>query len=658
MKRVSSALLGGVGRASGSPSKSRLDQSLVLASASHSAERMSYATERVNLAAFEALRRLRALRPWVEAVARSSRRPLAPAEVLCVREHLALEYGLEKTPAGFLPIGVWDGKSPISGSGWPPHLQGSKLRNLAASFDQIVALPADPKLSQSETKAYLRQLMRATLSLKRGAVPPQPPPGGGAPPQRTERDADEPLRTYFCKKGRRGEPPISIAHVEGTHVLLGQGANGGHQDSSVFPTCWDWLTSKPGEAADADSRKAHDWGKATAHDVDDASRELTAPTNHIKEWLYDGEDLNFWAVLRENRDAEVAGFLSTMVNLGVGLVVSVGHCRASTHVNMCTLRKPASPYLDVRNNPWIRAKGSEAYRQGSPRDFFNFFGAPDADDGIEWRAVGGGGNVKTATLMGFQIVSRRVRQVESKSSGKVVSLYELHIEWRDVPPAFTAFGAACLGCCPRERQYRLQVLHVDAPDMAPVALSARQIAMVTDTLVQLPDPHGQESVQSPGVFIHCAGGIGRTGNVALALTEILSINVESPWAPEEKLDWLRSHRQGSVQTPEQWMDGVVLTCGLLADVLLEVWSPRCAIPPRPPTRPLPLRVPFARAPFPRSPPERPAPARPVRGCFCLSLEAQWPGSGLSDLAWGLPSGDARSCTAGRRSGTPPQASSG
>ena len=260
--------------------------------------------------------------------------------------------------------------------------------------------------------------------------------------------------------------------------------------------------------------------------------------------------------------------------------------------------------------------------------------------------------------MGFQIVSRRVRQVESKSSGKVVSLYELHIEWRDVPPAFTAFGAACLGCCPRERQYRLQVLHVDAPDMAPVALSARQIAVVTDTLVQLPDPHGQESVQSPGVFIHCAGGIGRTGNVALALTEILSINVESPWAPEEKLDWLRSHRQGSVQTPEQWVDGVVLTCGLLADVLLEVWSPRCAIPPPPPTSPLPLRVPFARIPLPRSPPERPAPARPVRGCFCWSLEAQWLGCGLSDLAWGLPSGDARSCTAGRRSGTPPQASSG
>jgi hypothetical protein len=312
--------------------------------------------------------------------------------------------------------------------------------------------------------------------------------------------------------------------------------------------------------------------------VDDTSPgipgELTAPTNHIKEWLYDGEDLNFWGVLRENRDAEVAGFLSTMVNLGVGLVVSVGHCRASTHVNMCTLRKPASPYLDVRSHSWIRAKGSETYHQGSPRDFFNFFGAADADDGIAWRTVGGGGNVKTATLMGFQIVSRRVRQVESQSSGKVVTLYDLHIEWRDVPPAFAAFGAACLGCCPRERQYRLQVLHVDAPDMAPVALSAQQIAMVTDTLVQLPDPHGQESVQSPGVFIHCAGGIGRTGNVALALTEILSTSVESPWAPEEKLNWLRSHRQGSVQTPEQWMDGVVLTCGLLADVLLEVWSPR------------------------------------------------------------------------------------
>ena len=29
-----------------------------------------------------------------------------------------------------------------------------------------------------------------------------------------------------------------------------------------------------------------------------------------------------------------------------------------------------------------------------------------------------------------------------------------------------------------------------------------------------------------------------------------------------------------MQTPEQWLDGVVLTCGVLADVVLNVWSPK------------------------------------------------------------------------------------
>ena len=116
----------------------RLDASLVLASPTHSQDRMQYAPEKVNLAAFEALRRLRVLRPWVEAVARSSSRSLSPAEILCIREHLALEYGLERTPAGFLPIGVWDGESDIQGSGWPPSSEGSRLKKLAESFNYLI----------------------------------------------------------------------------------------------------------------------------------------------------------------------------------------------------------------------------------------------------------------------------------------------------------------------------------------------------------------------------------------------------------------------------------------------------------------------------------------------------------------------------------------
>ena len=97
--------------------------------------------------------------------------------------------------------------------------------------------------------------------------------------------------------------------------------------------------------------------------------------------------------------------------------------------------------------------------------------------------------------------------------------------------------------------------------------------------ITTPLPLAREIVQlhpAEGIFLHCAGGVGRTGDFALALCNILT-TAQAPDIkvsdPRGKLRWLRKYREGVVQTPEQMVDGVVLGTQLLALLLLELLNP-------------------------------------------------------------------------------------
>jgi protein tyrosine phosphatase len=85
-----------------------------------------------------------------------------------------------------------------------------------------------------------------------------------------------------------------------------------------------------------------------------------------------------------------------------------------------------------------------------------------------------------------------------------------------------------------------------------------QVHALVDTLLDF-------DAENSFVFIHCAGGIGRTGNIAYGLSEILCSNV--PNDPLKKLEWLRSQRQGCIQSPEQLVDGMILSNMILDDVV-------------------------------------------------------------------------------------------
>mmetsp|Transcript_27416 Transcript_27416/g.77414 ORF Transcript_27416/g.77414 Transcript_27416/m.77414 type:complete len:101 (+) Transcript_27416:2632-2934(+) len=77
----------------------------------------------------------------------------------------------------------------------------------------------------------------------------------------------------------------------------------------------------------------------------------------------------------------------------------------------------------------------------------------------------------------------------------------------------------------------------------------------------MPCPRMSSQGRGHRVFVHCHAGVGRTGDMAIALSEILCDS--TPSNPKEKLLWLRQFRKGLVQTAEQLIDGLQLATTLL-----------------------------------------------------------------------------------------------
>mmetsp|Transcript_27413 Transcript_27413/g.77378 ORF Transcript_27413/g.77378 Transcript_27413/m.77378 type:complete len:326 (+) Transcript_27413:1807-2784(+) len=130
------------------------------------------------------------------------------------------------------------------------------------------------------------------------------------------------------------------------------------------------------------------------------------------------------------------------------------------------------------------------------------------------------------------------------------------------PP--TADCALCLLVC---YDTMLQVMHIAAMDQMPLQLTRHQVGILYNVVA---GTEGMDSVslgfQGRGhrVFVHCHAGVGRTGDMAIALSEILCDS--TPSNPKEKLLWLRQFRKGLVQTAEQLIDGLQLATTLLDEV--------------------------------------------------------------------------------------------
>ena len=209
---------------------------------------------------------------------------------------------------------------------------------------------------------------------------------------------------------------------------------------------------------------------------------------------------------------------------------------------------PFNPNLE--DNPYASEEHVDSfYMKGACRDFFNYFGCPEGDDGVVWSHVSEG--VRLARIAEFTVRSTRVGSALNHN-GKPVTLYQLVL-------TFTDGSCGCL--CQSDKSYTLNVLHVKTVDQSSAELSMAQVSLLCDMLIDMQADH-------TGILIHCAGGIGRTGNLAMGMVELCCFQHDIPTPPCDKLLWLRSHRPSAVQTIEQFVDGVVLQAQILMEVLL------------------------------------------------------------------------------------------
>merc|ERR1712072_1243280 len=69
------------------------------------------------------------------------------------------------------------------------------------------------------------------------------------------------------------------------------------------------------------------------------------------------------------------------------------------YADMDAASRPAYQALEARD---------PCYKRNTARDFFNYFGARDGDDGLPWRDVGGG--VRKCSIQDFELTSMLVLQ--------------------------------------------------------------------------------------------------------------------------------------------------------------------------------------------------------------------------------------------------------
>ena len=493
------------------------------------------------------LERIQDFLPWVEAAAADEgKRAFSAAEVRGCRDLLAPELGLTVSPAG--EVG-------------PPEADAA----LRLGFRHLREAPAPPELASGAGCAYLRQLVRASQALSAGEVFTR------SASLQDSGDTELSLREYFYGEATGKRPKCAVSHIPGTQMLLGQGPNGAYQHADVvspdavhrlelpLSDSLNWSNIILDEGSQEFEEPSEKQG--AAHTI---PRPLRFPQTIIREVLYDGHDINYWSSSLIKRDLEVAGFVSMVIDLDIGLIVANGYTRAYDMFNMKTMKAVEGPYLgdNMARDNFVVDKERESYAKSKFRDFFNYFGDPDGDDGIKWDPVAGDPAALRAQVLSYTITSRREA---SLVAGHKVSKYSVEFAWR--PPAH-------LGCCflpfpsSKRASFTTKVIHVESFDMMPACLGPAQAHMLAREIVQL---HPAE-----GIFLHCAGGVGRTGDFALALSNILT-TAQAPEIkvsdPRGKLRWLRKYREGVVQTPEQMVDGVVLGTQLLTLLLLELLNP-------------------------------------------------------------------------------------
>jgi len=396
-----------------------------------------------------------------------------------------------------------EGKQPV-GAG---NLEELKMSETAVAFFKTIYYGENPEIMLGNDPAYqeLRKVTRATLS--KVFV------NAAAKEHFSVRD-------WFTSRGIQPRPVYTCSLVSNSDLLLGQGPNGGHGGSSLY---------KP------------DGKKGALRD------NLTKMTSHIKELWMSGNDINQRIFHRVNRDEEVIGFLVGLKQMDVGVVIALGNPRSYNMLNVKTMLYGKGGYADadVFSKPGLSLDSrSETYKRNTARDFFNYFGAKDGDDGLPWRDIGDG--VRKCQIQDFELTSILVKTLKN-SAGWPMDLYELKVVWRD----------GCL-CASVKEELSIQVLNIRTWDQSPSMLVADEVDLLVETILD-------KDRDNKFVFIHCAGGIGRTGNIAYGLSEIMCSSV--PKDPLKKLEWFRSFRPGCIQTPEQLVDGMVLSNMILQNVI-------------------------------------------------------------------------------------------
>jgi len=92
-----------------------------------------------------------------------------------------------------------------------------------------------------------------------------------------------------------------------------------------------------------------------------------------------------------SRNTEVAAFLTELLEMKVRCVIANGFTCAHNDCNPKTLMEMQAPHFDpMRVLPagYLRGRTTHSsYKLGCGRDFFNFFGSPNGDDGLPWKAT-------------------------------------------------------------------------------------------------------------------------------------------------------------------------------------------------------------------------------------------------------------------------------
>jgi len=391
-----------------------------------------------------------------------------------------------------------------------------KMSESAVAFFKTIYYGELPEIMTSDDPQYapLRKICRATLSKVF-----------------VNSAANEhfSVRDWFTSRGIQPRPVYTCSLVSNSDLLLGQGPNGGHGGTGLYK----------------DDRVEKEKRKETKRDL---RENLTRMTSHIKELWMSGSDINQRIFHRVNRDEEVIGFLVGLKQMKVGAVIALGFPRSYDMLNVKTMVYGKRGYadMDAASRPGYQALEARdpCYKRNTARDFFNYFGARDGDDGLPWRDVGGG--VRKCSIQDFELTSKLVKTLKN-GVGWPMDLYDLTVKWKD----------GCL-CSSIEEELSLSVINIRTWDQSPSMLAKEEVSLLVDTILGI-DP------ENSFVFIHCAGGIGRTGNLAYGLSEIMCSDV--PKDPLKKLEWFRSFRPGCIQAPEQLVDGMILSNMIMQDVV-------------------------------------------------------------------------------------------